>query len=247
MTSVCRMIVKNDILEILIIIFLKQNITMSSKIPKTIHQIWIGPNTPPWKFINTWKDTYMKKYPHWKYKLWRDIDIAKIKMMNKKYYIQERNYAGKADIARYEILFQEGGVYIDADCVWLENKSLDFLIDKTTNGFFVAREPRPNNHLLANSVIGSIRLNKNLFKINKEIFFSYPILRPRYSEFKVTGPFLLTKLEKYLLLTVFPSKYFYPIAWHNINDINLHKKIRLPSESVMFQYGYSTNNLSRFF
>lgn len=220
---------------------------MSKKIPKIIHQIWIGPNKPPWRWINTWKNKFIKKFPNWKYKLWRDNDIKKLKMMNKKYYNKEKNYAGKADIARYEILFQKGGIYIDADCVWLENKGLDFLINKTKNGFFIAREPIPNYYLLANSVIGSSRGNSNLLKINKVINKSYPILRRRYSPFKTTGPFLITKIQKHLILTIFPSHYFYPIAWKNIKDINLHKKLKFSNKCIMFQYGYSTNNLSRFF
>jgi hypothetical protein len=45
-------------------------------------------------------------------------------------------------------------------------------------------------------------------------------------------------------ITIFPSIYFYPISWHNINDCEFHKKIELPKESYTFQYGYTTNNLS---
>ena len=217
------------------------------KIPRIIHQIWIGSNNPPWQWINTWKIDFIKKNPGWEYKLWREKDIHDLKMMNKKFYMKESNYAGKADIVRYEILYQYGGIYIDADCVWLGKKNFENLIKKTKNGFFLAREPSPNPHLLANSVIGSSRGNKNLLKINYEINKSYSILRNKYEPVHVTGPYLLTKLQNYLILTIFPSDYFYPISWRNINDINIHKKLNHPSKSIMFQYGYSTNNLSRFF
>jgi hypothetical protein len=44
-------------------------------------------------------------------------------------------------------------------------------------------------------------------------------------------------------ITVYPSKTFYPIKWHGITDIEMHTKIDIPEESVMFQYGYTTNNL----
>ena len=44
-------------------------------------------------------------------------------------------------------------------------------------------------------------------------------------------------------ITVFPSIYFYPISWNGITDIYAHKKINIPVESFMFQYGYTTNNL----
>ena len=30
-------------------------------IPKIIHQLWIGPKTPPIKFMDTWKNNTKKK------------------------------------------------------------------------------------------------------------------------------------------------------------------------------------------
>ena len=46
--------------------------------------------------------------------------IKGLEMQNRDIYEKETDYACKADILRYEILYQYGGVYIDADIVLLK-------------------------------------------------------------------------------------------------------------------------------
>jgi hypothetical protein len=61
------------------------------------------------------------------------------------------------------------------------------------------------------------------------------------------GPQLITDLvvkhQHEIPLTLYKSTVFYPRRWHGIQDIQMHKTFPVPEESVMFQYGYSTNNL----
>ena len=45
-------------------------------------------------------------------------------------------------------------------------------------------------------------------------------------------------------IKILPSILFYPLDWHGIQAINTHTKGEYP-DSVMFQYGYSTNGLAR--
>ena len=40
---------------------------------------------------------------------------------------------------------------------------------------------------------------------------------------------------------------FYPIRWHNIKDPWLHTKVSVPEESLLFQYGYTTNRYHEIF
>ncbi len=44
-----------------------------SKIPKIIHQIWIGPKPRPSKFMETWA----KKNPDFEYILWNEDEFQK--------------------------------------------------------------------------------------------------------------------------------------------------------------------------
>ena len=47
------------------------------KIPKVIHQIWIGPREPPTKWINRWKDDYTRMYPDFTHVIWNQEKIDK--------------------------------------------------------------------------------------------------------------------------------------------------------------------------
>jgi mannosyltransferase OCH1-like enzyme len=78
-------------------------------IPRIIHQIWLGPLTPPSKALDSWK----KKHPNWEYRLWTEDNLPNLK--NQHAFDVSDNYPQKADILRYELLEQFGGVYVDAD------------------------------------------------------------------------------------------------------------------------------------
>ena len=83
-------------------------------IPKTIHQIWVGPREVPKKWMDTWKE----KNPNFKYKLWTEKEIEKLDLQNRELYdmfMKDKCYSGASDVARAEILLKEGGIYIDAD------------------------------------------------------------------------------------------------------------------------------------
>ncbi len=95
-------------------------------IPKIIHQIWIGPNKQPDIWINTWRIDYINKYKNYEYMLWNNENIKNI--LNKYPKFEEMinteiEYCGKADMLRYLILYEYGGIYIDADSVWVNNKT----------------------------------------------------------------------------------------------------------------------------
>lgn len=214
-------------------------------IPKIIHQIWIGPKSEPVKWTNTIKIDYITKYPEYEYKLWNEsnigelfVDFPNIKII----YDLESTWNGKSDILRYLILYYYGGIYIDADCVWINDKNFDKLIDNSC-GFFAAKEHADN---LVGSVIGTFKNNEVFIKILKHIE-SYIILNngsiepKRYINkrkiigvCKTIGPIIFDHFAKNEKITVFPTHYFYPINWHGITDTDYHLKNELPKDSFLF-------------
>ncbi len=84
-----------------------------TKMPKIIHQIWLGSKFPQ-KF-ERWQETWIEKHPEWEYKLWLDEDIAELGLENIELFKRSKNWGQKADIARYEILYRFGGMYVDVD------------------------------------------------------------------------------------------------------------------------------------
>lgn len=95
-------------------------------IPKIIHQLWIGPKPRPSKFMDTWRE----KHPDYEYIMWNEDEIKKrdltLECQHRINEIEEIN--GKADIIRWEILYNYGGLFLDADSICIE--PLNNLIDK---------------------------------------------------------------------------------------------------------------------
>jgi mannosyltransferase OCH1-like enzyme len=90
-----------------------QSIETAERIPKKIHQIWLGSKLPDKykRFTETWQQFH----PAWEYRLWEDNDADSIKMANKDVFDTCNNNGMKSDILRYEILRQQGGIYVDTD------------------------------------------------------------------------------------------------------------------------------------
>lgn len=95
------------------------NSKKGQKIPKIIHQIWLGGELPAkYKvYCNSWKI----KHPDWQYKLWTDDDVKNIFITRKNLYDSATNLGMKSDILRYEILKQYGGLYVDTDFECIKN------------------------------------------------------------------------------------------------------------------------------
>ena len=219
-------------------------------IPKIIHQIWIGPKNPPTEYLNTWRNDYIKNNPEYKYYFWKNQNIKQVLMRFpklKKLYNIEKTWYGKADILRYMILYVYGGIYIDADCVWINGKSLNDLINESKETHFFAGLV-PNKKYIANGVIGCSKNNSNILYI-LNILREYTIkkyikIRNVKPPYIITGPQLVNKIRNISSITVFPAYYFYPIKWHKLKDMKYHINNKINNNSYMFHYGISTNKFN---
>lgn len=99
-----------------------------TEIPHVIHFIWGGENPFPEKSIQN-IHSWMKYHPDWTFKFWTDspsrllpsigmekhlfdeIDMTQIGP----YFSATKNWGEKSDLLRYQILYSEGGVYVDHD------------------------------------------------------------------------------------------------------------------------------------
>lgn len=179
-------------------------------IPKIIHQIWIGPKPPPTKFMDTWRE----ENPDFEYIRWTEQEIKsrklKLSCMDRINEMEEIN--GKADIIRWEILYEYGGVFLDADSIciepiddvlmktesfagWEQEKVRKGLIATGTMGF-------PPKHPMVKEAIDWIKNNSvSVNKTGKRAWLT-------------VGPGLLTRIyntQKYKKMVIFPSYYFLPI------------------------------------
>ncbi len=119
------------------------------KIPKIIHQIWVGDNPIPANYKKL-KKTWINNHPGWKYYLWTNAKVAHLKLHNQKFFDQAIDPVEKANIVRYEILYKYGGVYVDIDFESLRSlEPLHYCYD-----FYTGIEPNDSAHLLNNALIG---------------------------------------------------------------------------------------------
>ena len=223
-------------------------------IPKIIHQIWLGPNKRPDIWMNTWKIDYIKQNSDWKYILWTEKEINNLNLINKKQYNDEKHYPGKSDISRYEILKKYGGVFIDADSLWINkpNNSLNKILELSKDSkMFAAVEP-VNKWSIANGVIGFSSNHPILDQMIDFINKKYYQLKKKHSKNRdiwlITGPKpftdILKKQKNKKIVLVLESYYFYPESFHKNNlNLNIKEFPKKYPKSIMFQYGYSSNNI----
>ena len=198
-------------------------------IPKIIHQIWIGPKTPPIKFMDTWKNKHENE--GFEYIRWTEKEMKKrgftSQLQDKINDMSEIN--GKADILRWEILYEYGGFFTDADAYCIE--PITYLIEnyKAFTGYenetvrnagwcppghyddvLATTHPLiatgtmafPPKHELPRLAIEWIKNN------------DISIQRTRKRAWRTVGPGLLTRLyhgQKWKDITILPSHYFLPI------------------------------------
>ncbi len=126
------------------------NPTISRKIPKIIHQIWLGSPFP--ECYKKYQESWQKLHPDWEYHLWTDTDVADFKLINQKTFNTGRTWAEKANVFRYEILERFGGVYVDTDFEALQ--PLDILHDFYE--FYAGIATINRMTLINNAIIGAI-------------------------------------------------------------------------------------------
>ena len=180
-------------------------------IPHIIHYCWFGKNPKPQLVIDC-ISTWERYFPGWEIKEWNE-DNYNVRTIP---YIQEAYEAKKwvfvADYARFDILYQYGGIYLDTDVEFIKPLPQQFLQLKGFTGFECTG-------IVAPGLIFAVEKN---FPILKEFINQY---KTEHFEIKADGIYktvnlhvteILQKeglktdntLQTVAGLTVFPSEYF---------------------------------------
>lgn len=201
------------------------------KIPKKIHQIWLGGKLPG-KY-KKYCDSWQKFNPSWEYKLWTDDDLNSIKITKKEIFDFCPNYANKSDILRYEILNQHGGLYVDTDFECL--KSFDDLLYLD----FFAGFAHDKDMILYTALIASVArhpITDNCVNMLKKGYNGNDTMKVM----RTTGPYYFT--ECFLADTtkdmngvvIFPTDFFYPFPNNMRHTSNFKKYIKQCSYAIHY-------------
>ena len=155
---------------------------VSTKIPKIIHQIWLGSTFPECYKRN--QESWKHLHPDWEYKLWTDSDIATFKLVNQDAFDKGRTWAEKANIFRYEIIERFGGVYIDTDFECIQPLDILHIVYEFYAGITTINRPsiinnafigaRPNHPILQECIanIGKKNYGTKQTEKNGTFYFS---------------------------------------------------------------------------
>lgn len=206
------------------------------KIPKIIHQIWLGPKAPP-SYYWDYKESWQKFNPDWEYRFWTDKEVAELDFDLKDLYDRTPNWGEKSDILRAELLDRFGGLYVDTDFECLKCFSdLNYKYD-----FYTGLEPPHDGdssssapHVtISDALIGSapghpiIKKWKKYIRANwNEYELKYPDSPKRVllRTFYPFGKAVITKLQDSKRANiVFPATYFFPLTFTEISKGRMKK------------------------
>lgn len=181
-------------------------------IPKIIHYIWFG-NRPKTKKIEKCIQSWKKHCPDYEIIEWNEenFDINCNKFLKEAY--DSGNFAFASDVARLFVLFEYGGIYVDADVELLKNLD-DLLQNEAFVGFEI--DEYVNSGQMMGSVKGNSLIKEHIEKYNSISFSKCADIT------KITCPHILTNLliqkgfepngKEQIIegLHIYPQDYFNP-------------------------------------
>lgn len=177
-------------------------------IPRVVHHIWVGDPMPErlHGYVSSWREMH----PDWQHVLWLGFDdLDNQRLYDRAEEITPHVGQLRSDLARYEVLWRHGGVYVDCDVEAL--RPIDDLLDVdafagwesdgvwVNNAVLAARPGHPLMRGLIDSAPDSIARNAGA--------------RPN----RMTGPHLLTPLAEAHEITLHPASTFYPYRWDELH------------------------------
>lgn len=207
-----------------------------AKIPKVIHQIWLGPKSLPayyWEYKRSWE----KMHPGWEYRLWQDKDAEAFDFELKDLFNQSNNWGEKSDILRAEILQAYGGVYVDVDVECKKpfdelNEKYDFFagLEPPHQGDFTQTAP---HIVISNALIGSAAQHPIIKEWKMRMRQHWQELEDRLPDsakrvllrtFYPFGDAVMTKIsDPSRINVVLPPTYFYPLTFSEVSKGRLKK------------------------
>lgn len=195
-------------------------------IPKKFHWIWLGGEHPelhqlPEKY-QAWQQTWLDAHPDWEYYVWTEADIETFAWHNRDLFNQACNYGQKSDIWRYEILEQEGGIYLDIDMVCL--KPIDPFLNYD---FFIGIQPLDTYRVqLGIGIIGSVTHHPILQHAIQQLPLqtAVPIVA-RTGPIFFTRSFVACAGKDGFADIALPASFFYPCGYEQrLLDISVWQK-----------------------
>lgn len=214
--------------------FLKERLyTEHPRIPKIIHQIWLGSPLPD--YYKQLQQSWRQHHPDWQYILWTELEIEAFGLTNKAAYDAAKNLGQKSDIARYEILYRIGGLYVDTDFVCIKPFDMLHHCCDFFAGIAYGRVVSVYNGLIG-AAPGHPILYNCIDRIAQTVLDDTSMLGILQS----TGPLLFTQCifdvtgDTSSRCVLFPVSYFYPLPEDQRGNENIATWIKPESFAIHY-------------
>jgi FkbM family methyltransferase len=94
------------------------------------HRIWFGTQPVPGSYEEYWQ-AWQRQFPDATFTTWRDEDIERLPLCRGKL-LEFSSHISRADVARYEILYTYGGIYLDCDILPHQHFSVEEMTQTLT-------------------------------------------------------------------------------------------------------------------
>lgn len=180
-------------------------------IPHIIHYFWFGGAEKP-KVVLDCIESWKRYFPGWEIKEWNEenYNINKCQYMIDAY--QLKKYAFVSDYARFDVLNEYGGIYLDVDVEFIKPLPSSFLEQECFAGFEGAGEVNPGlifasepHYWFTKKILDTY--NNDRFFFNKDGI--YRTVNTRTSE--ILNEYGLIKNNQYQVVKgihIYPSEYF---------------------------------------
>ena len=186
------------------------NLKSREDVPRIIHQIWIGERALPVS-VKAWA-AHAAKHGY-DYRLWREVDLEREGVFADavfKTMLEQGDYPGAVDVARYIVLERFGGIYLDCD--WYparDDVSFDAFLPLAGLTAFDEKTPRDTGQgsmLLANSFIAA-PAGHPVFRRMLEAFPGILEEMPRAPAWWSTGPLIFTVIARAGSISLAPASF----------------------------------------
>jgi len=209
------------------------------RIPKIIHQIWLGsPYPDKYKALT---DIWKAKHPDWTFLLWTEKEIEEFGLINKDLYNKMVNPSAKSDVVRYEVAYSYGGIYVDTDFYCCRSLNdllyLDFFCGMV--GSYGGKAVLKTS--VAPSIFGCSQGNEMISQIIRDIGKITVVPRSIPEIMGITGPDMFSRkivenLDKTPCSVIFPPSYFF--SFPSLRREAIRPMSLAETENVLSNYMY---------
>ena len=228
-------------------------------IPKVFHYIWMGKKAMH-PLMDEWRAKWAALHPGWEIKVWReDPDLPAhclfsgdeiVECRNPEYLFSCPTYAKRSDVWRYDLMEQQGGVYLDTDFEPVKN--IESLIDSATAFAGMCRtktgwsSSNPEGKTIVEvgcSILGCIPHHPWLKGLVAHTTEQDPI-----EPLSLAFPYITKMVSDYPDVLLFEANVFYPVSWDEYalgGKRSLRKEVLPPETYAVHRWSSTWFDLGR--